>query len=70
MKTRQPIMKIGSLLVALAFSGKALATDISTEPLNTYSAPSSTDVKPNVFFVLDDSGSMDWDFMPDWACSY
>ncbi|HEX7648582.1 MAG TPA: PilC/PilY family type IV pilus protein, partial [Noviherbaspirillum sp.] len=69
MKTRQPIMKIGSLLIALAFSGKALATDISTEPLNTYSAPSSTDVKPNVFFVLDDSGSMDWDFMPDWACS-
>ncbi|MEO8135181.1 MAG: PilC/PilY family type IV pilus protein [Betaproteobacteria bacterium] len=38
-------------------------------PLETYSAPSSTDVKPNVLFVLDDSGSMDWDFMPDWACA-
>lgn len=47
----------------------AAITDISTTPLNTYSAPTSTDVKPNVFFILDDSGSMDWDFMPDWACS-
>lgn len=62
---------IGSLLVASAFiaSDNVAATDISTEPLNTYSASSSTDVKPNVFFVLDDSGSMDWDFMPDWACA-
>jgi type IV pilus assembly protein PilY1 len=60
-----------SLLITLALSASAYAgqTDISTVPLNTYSAPSSTDVKPNVFFVLDDSGSMDWDFMPDWACT-
>ena len=59
------------LLLALALCGSAHAalTDISTVPLNTYSAPSSTDVKPNILFVLDDSGSMDWDFMPDWACS-
>ncbi len=61
--------------LSLALAAAALctiaqaATDISTEPLNTYSAPSSTDVKPNVFFILDDSGSMDFDFMPDWACS-
>lgn len=69
MTTHRPFRKISCLLIALAFTGKAPATDISTEPLNTYSAPSSTDVKPNVFFVLDDSGSMDWDFMPDWACA-
>ena len=61
----------GSLLLALVFtaSTQAALTDIATEPLNTYSAPSSTDVKPNVLFILDDSGSMDWDFMPDWACT-
>lgn len=51
-------------LIALNQAG---ATDISTVPLSTYSASTSTDVKPNIMFVLDDSGSMDWDYMPDWA---
>ncbi len=40
----------------------ALATDISNSPL-IVASPSS--VKANMLFVLDDSGSMDWDFMPD-----
>ncbi|WP_161603769.1 pilus assembly protein [Noviherbaspirillum massiliense] len=66
----RPFKAIRGLLIVSAFiAAQAGATDISTEPLNTYSATSSTDVKPNVFFVLDDSGSMDWDFMPDWACA-
>ena len=60
---------VALLSPALAFNVLAALTDISTDPLNTYSAPSSTDVKPNVLFVLDDSGSMNWDFMPDWACA-
>ena len=30
-------------------------------PLSTYFAPSSVNVKPNILFVLDDSGSMSWD---------
>jgi type IV pilus assembly protein PilY1 len=47
----------------------AAATDISTTPLSTYTKTSATDIKPNVMFVLDDSGSMNWDFMPDWACA-
>ena len=70
MTTNQLLKKISAVLI-WAFVGLAYAaeTDISTTPLNTYSAPSSTDVKPNVFFILDDSGSMDWDFMPDWACA-
>ena len=65
------LKSISSLALAMAVGAGAHAatTDISTVPLNTYSAPSSTDVKPNVMFILDDSGSMDWDFMPDWACS-
>ena len=62
---------VGYLLatLGLGLSVHAAVTDISTVPLNTYSAPSSTDVKPNIFFVLDDSGSMDSDYMPDWAQS-
>jgi len=68
MNIDRSLKRIGGLLLALTFAANAQGTDISTEPLNTYSAPSSTDVKPNVLFVLDDSGSMDWDFMPDWAC--
>ncbi|MBK7472040.1 MAG: hypothetical protein IPI73_16970 [Betaproteobacteria bacterium] len=66
-----PLCKVpSSVLLGFLFAAgvQAAQTDISTVPLETYSAPSSTDVKPNVLFVLDDSGSMDWDFMPDWAC--
>lgn len=71
MTPNQLLKRIGTVLMVLACVEPAYAaeTDISTTPLNTYSAPSSTDVKPNVFFILDDSGSMDWDFMPDWACA-
>lgn len=58
------------LASAFALSAYAAQTDISTEPLNTYSAPSSTDVKPNVLFVLDDSGSMSSTDMPDQVGSY
>ena len=61
--------KIASQAAILALLGLVAAvssaTDISTVPLSTYAATSSTDVKPNVLFILDDSGSMDWDFMPD-----
>ncbi len=40
------------------------ATPISTQPI--FITPTSSDqVKPNIFMVLDDSGSMDWDYMPD-----
>jgi type IV pilus assembly protein PilY1 len=54
----------------LTMSVHAASTDLSTLPLSTYYAPSSVDVKPNILFVLDDSGSMDWDAMPDQAAWY
>ena len=38
-------------------------TSIHNEPLST-GQPS---VPPNIMFILDDSGSMQWDFMPDEA---
>ncbi len=49
-------------LVAIAGQAHAAQTDIAPAPL----AQSSTAVvKPNIMFILDDSGSMDRDYMPD-----
>lgn len=55
-----------ALLAALLPQGQARAAlaDLSTSPLVT---SSSTVVKPNIMFVLDDSGSMGWDYLPDLA---
>ncbi|MCR4331852.1 MAG: hypothetical protein NUV34_03985, partial [Sulfuricaulis sp.] len=58
------------LAVALAASLvsplQALAGSVAlaTAPLAT---SSTSTVKPNVMFILDDSGSMSWDYLPDWA---
>jgi type IV pilus assembly protein PilY1 len=43
---------------------QADVTDISTTPL---ASSSVSVVKPNVMFILDDSGSMAWDYLPDAA---
>ena len=53
------------LLAALLLVGgqaRAALTDLGDNPLS--SAPTA-DVKPNILFTLDDSGSMNWKFMPD-----
>lgn len=47
----------------------AVATDISTAPVFTTTAATDA-VKPNVMFVLDDSGSMGWRAMPDEAFDF
>jgi type IV pilus assembly protein PilY1 len=39
-------------------------TQLANSPI---SGASSVEISPNVMFVLDDSGSMAWDFLPDWA---
>ncbi len=39
----------------------ASAVPVDQRPLTT-----STVLKPNLVLMLDDSGSMDWDYMPDW----
>ncbi|MCV2368508.1 PilC/PilY family type IV pilus protein [Roseateles oligotrophus] len=49
-------------LVLSSSPARAGLTDIASAPLFT---STTTLVKPNVMFVLDDSGSMDWNFMPD-----
>jgi len=51
-------------LASVALNASAAVTDVSATPLIT-EAPNA--VKPNIMFVLDDSGSMDRDYMPDDA---
>lgn len=53
--------------LALAHPAHASTTDLSTVPLIT---SSSTDVKPNILFILDDSGSMADEYMPDDASNF
>ncbi len=50
-------------------NANAAATDIATTPIFTSTA-ATEEVKPNVMFVLDDSGSMDWRVMPDEAWDF
>jgi type IV pilus assembly protein PilY1 len=56
-----------ALLAAAAPVTGLRATDLSSVPLPTYTVGSTVDIKPNILMVLDDSGSMGWDYLPDWA---
>ena len=58
------IAAVASVLLWPLLAAQAAVTDIANVPIA--SSP-STSVKPNVMFVLDDSGSMSWTYMPDAA---
>lgn len=45
-------------VAGLTFGAMAQATDVSRRPLRV-----DANVKPNVIFAMDDSGSMDWEFL-------
>jgi type IV pilus assembly protein PilY1 len=53
-----------TILAAVVTNALGAPTDISLTPLVT-SSSSTQVVYPNVFMMMDDSGSMGWDFMPD-----
>jgi type IV pilus assembly protein PilY1 len=62
-----PIVYAVTLFIALGVQpthAPAALWDLATAPLQTSGA---ANVKPNIFFILDNSGSMDWDYMPDWV---
>ena len=62
------MLAVVALVSAMApMTGLQAATDLSSVPLPTYTVGSTVDIKPNILMVLDDSGSMDWDYLPDWA---
>lgn len=63
MKSRAPLLAPASRwLAALCLPLSAWATDVSQQPLIVASPDS---VKANILYVLDDSGSMSFDFLPD-----
>ncbi len=63
-RTRSAMPALAWLALALSGTAIAASTEISNAPLFTSSA---TAVKPNIMFILDDSGSMKSDFLPDEA---
>lgn len=65
MNTHPTLGRIAQAIICLAMSSHALAatTDLASSPLVT---SSSSSVLPNVFLMMDDSGSMDWDFGLDY----
>jgi type IV pilus assembly protein PilY1 len=63
------VLRLGAALAGAAMCATAMGdqTDLSTVPLIT-SAPQV--VKPNLMFIMDDSGSMAWTHMPDDAANF
>ncbi|WP_232410967.1 pilus assembly protein [Methylophilus sp. 5] len=66
MKNQHWIKKLFWLSLLLPGVLQAEFLDLATMPLQT---SGSSDVKPNLMFVLDNSGSMGWDYAPDWSNS-
>ncbi|MCP5249718.1 MAG: hypothetical protein H6942_14475 [Candidatus Accumulibacter sp.] len=66
METNKTMTRIAALIALFVLAGgaQAAATQLANSPL---SGASSVEISPNIMFVLDDSGSMDWDYLPDWA---
>lgn len=66
MKTnaKHALSRVLQLLAAAGFCSAAYAatTDIANSPM---ASSGNTSVKPNLMFILDDSGSMDWEYLPD-----
>ncbi len=61
-KLSQATLAVAGVL-GVACPAHAANTDIADEPLSQ----AASDVKPNVMFILDASGSMDWDYSPDYV---
>jgi type IV pilus assembly protein PilY1 len=55
------------LLAALSFQAQVHAADIANVPLATQSTAA---VRANLMFIMDDSLSMGWDYLPDAAGNY
>ena len=57
------LLSAALIAAVLALPAPALAqVELATSPMAT---STTSAVKPNLMFVLDDSGSMDWDYLPD-----
>ena len=66
--TRNQLLSLAlTTVLALPLPAQAASVALATSPLATSTIST---VLPNVMFVLDDSGSMDWDYMPDNAKNF
>lgn len=63
-KLPQFLLLAASLVLALSFPAKAELTDLADTPLVN---DAGSAVKPNMMFILDNSGSMDFNFLPDYV---
>ncbi len=63
-RKHQSVAWVAGLVIAACAQTYAATTDLASAPLSTSSA---SVVRPNILFTLDDSGSMDWDYLPDYA---
>ena len=61
MKLSRPALFASLLAISFLAFG---ATDLSESPL---SGATSTEIRPNILFIMDDSKSMELDYLPDWA---
>lgn len=60
---------IACVLIGLTVNAQGAATDLTSTPLIT-STTATLPILPNVFLMMDDSGSMGWDYMPDNAGNF
>ena len=58
---------VATLAVALVLQPLAAAAAAITETLAEVPIQGLNPVKPNIVFTMDDSGSMGWDFLPDYV---
>lgn len=70
MQTNNLIAKrntLAALVVLLSLISVAHGTGTTQLANSPLSGASSADIDPNIMFVMDDSLSMSWDYLPDWA---
>ncbi len=67
------ISRVLALVGMVSFAGHANAKLPVTSPLDLATIPLSNSptvsIQPNLLFIMDDSGSMAWDYMPDYVSS-
>lgn len=64
--SRIPLLLVSALAaLAVPVVPQAAPTDIAQVPVLNISGTGS--VKPNIMLLLDNSGSMDWAYMPDYV---
>lgn len=73
-RRNRAISILPSLALAAAAISAVLPGGILANPIELATVPmansTATTVRPNLMFVLDDSGSMDWDYLPDIARNF